>query len=70
MLMGERSRRKCVDGDDVGCWHVPNRFYEQMREAGVEVRSFLKVRFLFCSPAEFTANHRKISQLTGARLCR
>ena len=31
--------------DDVGCWHVPNRFFEEMREAGIEVRSFLKVRF-------------------------
>ena len=30
--------------DDVGCWHVPNRFFEEMREAGIEVRSFLKVR--------------------------
>ena len=22
--------------DDVGCWHVPNRFFEEMREAGIE----------------------------------
>ena len=36
--------------DDVGCWHVPNRFYDEMRSAGIEVRSFLKVRFpLFTS---------------------
>ena len=24
--------------DDVGCWHVPNRFFEEMRNAGIEVR--------------------------------
>ena len=36
--------------DDVGCWHVPNRFFEEMRNAGIEVRSFLKVRFP-CLPA-------------------
>ncbi len=29
----------------MGCWHVPNRFFEEMRNAGIEVRSFLKVRF-------------------------
>ena len=40
--------------DDVGCWHVPNRFYEEMREAGVDVRSFLKVRFpLFTSKVNY-----------------
>lgn len=51
--------------DDVGCWHVPNRFYEQMREAGVEVRSFLKVRFpLFTSKVNYR-NHRKIVVIDG-----
>ena len=51
--------------DDVGCWHVPNRFYEQMREAGVEVRSFLKVRFpLFTSNVNYR-NHRKILVVDG-----
>ena len=46
--------------DDVGCWHVSNHFFEVMREAGVEVRSFLKVRFpLFTSKVNFR-NHRKI----------
>ena len=46
--------------DDVGCWHVPNRFFEEMRNAGIEVRSFLKVRFpLFTSRVNYR-NHRKI----------
>lgn len=51
--------------DDVGCWHVPNRFFEEMREAGVEVRSFLKVRFpLFTSKVNYR-NHRKIVVIDG-----
>ena len=29
--------------DDVGCWHVPNRFFEEMREAGVEVLSLIHI---------------------------
>ena len=29
--------------DDVGCWKVPFLFFDEMREAGVEVRGFLKV---------------------------
>lgn len=31
--------------DDVGCWKVPHDFYEQMLCEGIEVLSFLKVRF-------------------------
>ena len=31
--------------DDVGCWRVGNRFFEQMRESGIEVAPFLPVRF-------------------------
>ncbi len=51
--------------DDVGCWHVPNRFFEEMIEAGIEVRSFLKVRFpLFTSKVNYR-NHRKIVVIDG-----
>ncbi len=51
--------------DDVGCWHVPRRFFETMREAGVEVRAFLKVRFpLFTSKVNYR-NHRKIVVVDG-----
>ncbi|MGI6816568.1 PLDc N-terminal domain-containing protein, partial [Bacteroides sp. KG122] len=51
--------------DDVGCWHVPNRFFEQMRESGIEVRSFLKVRFpLFTNKVNYR-NHRKIVVVDG-----
>lgn len=51
--------------DDVGCWHVPNVFFEKMMEAGIEVRSFLKVRFpLFTSKVNYR-NHRKIVVIDG-----
>ncbi|MCC8187245.1 MAG: cardiolipin synthase [Bacteroides sp.] len=51
--------------DDVGSWKVPNHFYEEMREAGIEVRSFLKVRFpLFTSSVNYR-NHRKIVVIDG-----
>ncbi|MDR0988303.1 MAG: cardiolipin synthase [Prevotellaceae bacterium] len=51
--------------DDVGCWHVPKRFFEEMREAGIEVRSFLKVRFpQFTSRVNYR-NHRKIVVIDG-----
>ena len=51
--------------DDVGCWHVPKRFFEEMRNAGIEVRSFLKVRFpLFTSKVNYR-NHRKIVVIDG-----
>lgn len=51
--------------DDVGCWHVSNRFFDQMRTAGIEVRGFLKVRFpLFTSRINYR-NHRKIVIIDG-----
>lgn len=51
--------------DDVGCWHVPHRFFNGMRANGIEVRSFLKVRFpLFTSKVNYR-NHRKIVVVDG-----
>lgn len=51
--------------DDVGCWHVKKHFFEEMREAGIEARSFLKVRFpLFTSKVNYR-NHRKIVVIDG-----
>ncbi len=51
--------------DDVGCWKVPHRFFEEMLNAGIEVRSFLKVRFpLFTSRVNYR-NHRKIVVIDG-----
>ena len=46
--------------DDVGCWNVSHRFFERMREEGIEVVSFLPVRFpSFTSKVNYR-NHRKI----------
>ena len=51
--------------DDVGCWKVPFLFFDEMREAGVEVRGFLKVRFpRFTSKANYR-NHRKLVIVDG-----
>ena len=51
--------------DDVGCWRVPNAFFESMRNAGIDVRSFLQVRFpLFTSRVNYR-NHRKIAVIDG-----
>ncbi len=51
--------------DDVGCWKVPHAFFDEMCGAGIEVRSFLKVRFpLFTSKMNYR-NHRKIIVIDG-----
>ncbi len=51
--------------DDVGCWNVHRRFFERMREAGIEVRSFMPVRFpSFTSKVNYR-NHRKIVVIDG-----
>ena len=51
--------------DDVGCWHVPNGFFERMREAGIDVRSFLKVRFPHFTNKMNYRNHRKLIIIDG-----
>ena len=51
--------------DDVGCWKVSNDFYDEMREAGIEVRAFLKVRYpRFTSKVNYR-NHRKLVVVDG-----
>ena len=51
--------------DDVGCWNVKNRFFERLREAGVEVAPFLPVRFpSFTSKVNYR-NHRKLIVIDG-----
>ena len=51
--------------DDVGCWNVSHQFFERMREAGIEVRSFMPVRFpSFTSKVNYR-NHRKIIVIDG-----
>ena len=51
--------------DDVGCWSVKSKFFDEMRYQGIEVRAFLKVRFpLFTSKVNYR-NHRKIIVIDG-----
>lgn len=51
--------------DDVGCWKVSRRFFERMREEGVEIHSFLPVHFpSFTSKVNYR-NHRKIIVVDG-----
>ena len=51
--------------DDVGCWSVDRRFFERMREEGIEVMPFLPVRFpSFTSKVNYR-NHRKLIVIDG-----
>lgn len=51
--------------DDVGCWQVSDRFFEQMRREGIEVEPFMPVRFpSFARKANYR-NHRKIYVIDG-----
>lgn len=51
--------------DDVGSWKTKNRFFERMREEGIEVHPFMPVRFpLFTRKVNYR-NHRKICVIDG-----
>ena len=51
--------------DDVGCWNVPNTFFSEMKDAGVEVFPFLRVAFPgFTSKVNYR-NHRKVVVIDG-----
>ena len=51
--------------DDVGCWRVSRRFFERMRSAGVDVCSFMPVKFpAFTSKVNYR-NHRKLCVIDG-----
>ena len=52
--------------DDVGCWRVRRRFFERMREEGIDVLPYLPVHFpTFTSKVNYR-NHRKIIIIDGA----
>ena len=51
--------------DDVGCWKVSRRYFERMREEGIEIHPFLPVHFpTFTSKANYR-NHRKLIVIDG-----
>ena len=51
--------------DDVGCWKVSNDFFEQMREAGIEVHSYMPVKFPAFTGKVNYRNHRKLCIVDG-----
>ena len=51
--------------DDVGCWNVKGRFFERMREGGVEVQAFMPVRFPAFTGKVNYRNHRKLCVIDG-----
>ncbi|MEN6500996.1 MAG: cardiolipin synthase [Tenuifilaceae bacterium] len=51
--------------DDVGSWSLPKKYIRELKQAGVEVFPFMKVRFpLLTSKANYR-NHRKIVLIDG-----
>lgn len=51
--------------DDVGCWNVPDAFFNRMKAAGVMVYSFIPVKFpAFTSKVNYR-NHRKLCVVDG-----
>ncbi len=51
--------------DDVGCWKVSGRFFERMRREGIDVHSFMPVKFpAFTSKVNYR-NHRKLIIIDG-----
>ena len=51
--------------DDVGCWKVKSDFFERMREHGIDIHSFMPVRFpAFTSKVNYR-NHRKLCVVDG-----
>ena len=51
--------------DDVGCWHVKNRFFDRMRENGIDVHPFMPVRFPAFTGKVNYRNHRKLCVIDG-----
>ncbi|MDR0977270.1 MAG: cardiolipin synthase, partial [Prevotellaceae bacterium] len=51
--------------DDVGCWRVPARFFNEMSRAGIEVRNFLEVHFPLLTSRVNYRNHRKVVVIDG-----
>jgi len=51
--------------DDLGSWHTKQKFFREMRDAGVQVFPFLKVLIPWLSPKTNYRNHRKIVVIDG-----
>lgn len=51
--------------DDVGSWKAKNRFFREMKEAGIEVYPFGEVKFAALSQRVNYRNHRKVVIVDG-----
>lgn len=51
--------------DDVGCWDLSRRYLRDLKEAGVDVRPFMEVRFPRFTHRVNYRNHRKIVVIDG-----
>jgi cardiolipin synthase A/B len=51
--------------DDVGSWGLSKRYLKELKSAGVDVRSFMEVRFPQLTPRVNYRNHRKIAVIDG-----
>jgi cardiolipin synthase A/B len=51
--------------DDVGSWGLSKRYIRELRNAGVDVQSFMEVRFPRLTPRVNYRNHRKIVIIDG-----
>ena len=51
--------------DDVGCWKVKDSFFERMRFEGIEVHSFMPVKFPAFTGKVNYRNHRKLIVIDG-----
>ena len=51
--------------DDVGCWDVPNSFFNYMKDNGVELNAFFEVRIPAFARKINYRNHRKIGIIDG-----
>lgn len=51
--------------DDVGSWVLKLKFFKKLRKAGIEIESFLKVRFPWFTSKVNYRNHRKIIIIDG-----
>lgn len=51
--------------DDVGSWNLKNNFYSNLRNQGIEIYPFMKVRFPRLTSKVNFRNHRKIAIIDG-----
>jgi cardiolipin synthase len=67
-LLIEKSRQGIevrIIVDDVGCWSLKERFFDELRESGIEIYPFMEVRFPRLTSRVNFRNHRKILIVDG-----